>query len=182
MAVHPRSRPATDQRECHRRPPRRPAAHEHNRGPLLPSGSDGVDGGSLHRAGRWISVAPSGAARRDPCKGNSAPLERIAGYRAPLAPHLARPILKKTFKTSPILPRRWPERAPDPAGGERGIRTLGTVSRTHAFQACSLSHSDTSPHDSPGAPVSGRNGVIVVEAGRSGQRDTPEAPGRCPRG
>ncbi len=29
--------------------------------------------------------------------------------------------------------------------GERGIRTLGTVSRTHAFQACSLSHSDTSP-------------------------------------
>ena len=29
--------------------------------------------------------------------------------------------------------------------GERGIRTLGTVSRTHAFQACSFSHSDTSP-------------------------------------
>ena len=29
--------------------------------------------------------------------------------------------------------------------GERGIRTLGTVTRTHAFQACSLSHSDTSP-------------------------------------
>ena len=30
-------------------------------------------------------------------------------------------------------------------GGEGGIRTLGTVSHTHAFQACSLSHSDTSP-------------------------------------
>ena len=30
-------------------------------------------------------------------------------------------------------------------GGEKGIRTLGTVSRTHAFQACSLNHSDTSP-------------------------------------
>ena len=30
-------------------------------------------------------------------------------------------------------------------GGESGIRTLGTVSRTHAFQACSLSHSDNSP-------------------------------------
>ena len=29
--------------------------------------------------------------------------------------------------------------------GERGIRTLGTVTRTHAFQACSFSHSDTSP-------------------------------------
>ncbi|SVA03522.1 uncharacterized protein METZ01_LOCUS56376 [marine metagenome] len=29
--------------------------------------------------------------------------------------------------------------------GEGGIRTLGTRERTHAFQACSLSHSDTSP-------------------------------------
>ncbi len=27
---------------------------------------------------------------------------------------------------------------------EEGIRTPGTVSRTHAFQACSLNHSDTS--------------------------------------
>ena len=32
-------------------------------------------------------------------------------------------------------------------GGEGGIRTLGTFDRTHAFQACSLSHSDTSPFD-----------------------------------
>ena len=31
-------------------------------------------------------------------------------------------------------------------GGERGIRTLGTVSRTHAFQACAFNHSATSPH------------------------------------
>ena len=30
-------------------------------------------------------------------------------------------------------------------GGERGIRTLGTVSNTHAFQACSFNHSDISP-------------------------------------
>ena len=30
-------------------------------------------------------------------------------------------------------------------GGEGGIRTRGTVTHTHAFQACSLSHSDTSP-------------------------------------
>ncbi len=29
--------------------------------------------------------------------------------------------------------------------GEGGIRTHGTRKRTHAFQACSLSHSDTSP-------------------------------------
>ena len=30
-------------------------------------------------------------------------------------------------------------------GGESGIRTHGTVSRTHAFQACALSHSAISP-------------------------------------
>ena len=31
-------------------------------------------------------------------------------------------------------------------GGER-IRTSGTIARTHAFQACSLSHSDTPPRN-----------------------------------
>src|SRR6266404_3486915 len=31
-------------------------------------------------------------------------------------------------------------------GGERGIRTLGRVSPTHAFQACSFNHSDISPY------------------------------------
>ena len=31
------------------------------------------------------------------------------------------------------------------SGGERGIRTLGTVSRTHAFQACTFNHSVISP-------------------------------------
>ena len=31
------------------------------------------------------------------------------------------------------------------AGGEGGIRTHGTLSRTHAFQACALNHSATSP-------------------------------------
>ena len=30
-------------------------------------------------------------------------------------------------------------------GGEGGIRTRGAVARTHAFQACSFGHSDTSP-------------------------------------
>jgi hypothetical protein len=30
-------------------------------------------------------------------------------------------------------------------GGERGIRTLDTVSRIHAFQACALNHSAISP-------------------------------------
>ena len=30
-------------------------------------------------------------------------------------------------------------------GGERGIRTLDTVSRIHAFQACAFNRSATSP-------------------------------------
>ena len=30
-------------------------------------------------------------------------------------------------------------------GGERGIRTLDTLSRIHAFQACAFNHSATSP-------------------------------------
>ena len=30
-------------------------------------------------------------------------------------------------------------------GGETGIRTLGTLSSTHAFQACAFSHSAISP-------------------------------------
>lgn len=29
--------------------------------------------------------------------------------------------------------------------GERGIRTLGALSSTHAFQACTFDHSDISP-------------------------------------
>jgi hypothetical protein len=33
------------------------------------------------------------------------------------------------------------------SGGEGGIRTHGEVSPTHAFQACSFSHSDTSPRE-----------------------------------
>ena len=30
-------------------------------------------------------------------------------------------------------------------GGERGIRTLGSIATTHAFQACAFNHSATSP-------------------------------------
>ena len=35
------------------------------------------------------------------------------------------------------------------AGGEGGIRTRGKVTPTHAFQACSFNHSDTSPFQKP---------------------------------
>tara|TARA_Y100000590_G_scaffold40680_1_gene43428 strand:+ start:1304 stop:1450 length:147 start_codon:yes stop_codon:yes gene_type:complete len=30
-------------------------------------------------------------------------------------------------------------------GGESGIRTHGTIARTHTFQACALNHSAISP-------------------------------------
>ena len=49
----------------------------------------------------------------------------------------------KTFDVNILMTDRL---APDmKPGGESGIRTHGTVSRTHAFQACALSHSAISP-------------------------------------
>jgi hypothetical protein len=42
------------------------------------------------------------------------------------------------------------------SGGETGIRTLGTLSRTHAFQACALSRSAISPATGGGQYHSGR--------------------------
>src|SRR5215204_3003773 len=38
--------------------------------------------------------------------------------------------------------------SPSASNGESGIRTHGGVSPTHAFQACSLNHSDISPRRS----------------------------------
>ena len=49
-------------------------------------------------------------------------------------------------------------------GGEGGIRTLGTVTRTHAFQAGSLNHSDTSPQREDG-DYRGRSGGMSKIAG-----------------
>ncbi len=50
----------------------------------------------------------------------------------------------------PIINAAWtirrPLDLPERAGGEAGIRTRGGVSPTHALQACSFNHSDTSPH------------------------------------
>ena len=42
------------------------------------------------------------------------------------------------------VPRGF-RRLPIDSGGEGGIRTHGKVTPTHAFQACSFNHSDTSP-------------------------------------
>ena len=54
-------------------------------------------------------------------------------------------------------------------GGEGGIRTHGEVSPTHAFQACSFSHSDTSPREAC-ARADGIGGDDRPPVGRS-QRD-----------
>ena len=47
-------------------------------------------------------------------------------------------------------------------GGEGGIRTHGTRKRTHAFQACSLNHSDTSPDASSIRLVAPRSGAPML--------------------
>ena len=70
--------------------PGRSAAHARYRLRLLPSGSDLVRGRALR--GTWPSTPPATyrPRRPRPSDGRSAPLERIAGDRAPLPPRLAR--------------------------------------------------------------------------------------------
>src|SRR5579863_4446532 len=60
------------------------------------------------------------------------PTDRLPGQRFSRPPH--------STALAPLL-----SETPAQDGGEGGIRTHGRVSPTHAFQACSLSHSDTSP-------------------------------------
>ena len=50
-------------------------------------------------------------------------------------------------------------------GGERGIRTLGRVSPTHAFQACAFNHSAISPYLE--STVCERRTTIIAHAGGS---------------
>ena len=45
----------------------------------------------------------------------------------------------------PTLPSAWRTRSFAVCGGERGIRTLGTVARTPDFESGSFGHSDSSP-------------------------------------
>src|SRR3989442_4251646 len=63
-------------------------------------------------------------------------------------------------------------------GGEGGIRTHGEISPTHAFQACSFSHSDTSPREARAG--CSETGAMIIRAAKPRQREaaTPGAPGR----
>jgi hypothetical protein len=72
-----------------------------------------------------------------PSGGDSTPLERIAGYRAPLPPRLARPHRDLSVKNHVI-------------GGGGGIRTRGTVARARHFQCRTFGRSVTPPHQGAG--------------------------------
>lgn len=57
-------------------------------------------------------------------------------------------------------------------GGQRGIRTLGTLSRTHAFQACAIDHSATCPfpHRGNARAVDPREARLIEQTGPLGKR------------
>ena len=63
------------------------------------------------------------------------------------APTRAGPRTREAARGSSVAVGRVPraERRGRGHGGERGIRTLETVSRLHTFQACAFDHSATSP-------------------------------------
>jgi hypothetical protein len=72
-------------------------------------------------------------------------------------------------------------------GGESGIRTHGTLSRTHAFQACALSRSAISPASEDGciAKLAGSANPVRHAVSLSGTQPSAsvcpfEQPGRCP--
>ena len=90
--------------------------------PLLPSGSGGVHRATMRETRSSTPHEPSGA-------------QVIGG--------LSQPKLLASLFTSPGGPQ--PGRHAPRGGGEAGIRTRGGVSPTHALQACSFNHSDTSP-------------------------------------
>src|SRR6201996_8216812 len=66
---------------------------------------------------------------------------------------------------------------PGLAGGETGIRTLGTLSRTHAFQACALSRSAISPATG-GGEYQTRGGTGTLNHGREARMGRQEWGGR----
>src|SRR3954471_18614992 len=68
---------------------------------------------------------------------------RRGGIRCPLAP--SRGAVRSGVPGFPLAPPGDARLRRAEAGGESGIRTRGTVSRTHAFQACALNHSAISP-------------------------------------
>lgn len=78
-------------------------------------------------------------------RGLEKPGARENSLGASLLPEYGLPVEGEPYQRLKA-PSNTPERTFETeGGGESGIRTHGTVSRTHAFQACALSHSAISP-------------------------------------
>ena len=97
---------------------------------------------------RGFPVRPQGrhprGAWRDPL--SAASFRTWHGSQASIAQDLPlQPYRKTIHYYSPIQKKKAAMRHSFLNGGERGIRTLGTVSRTHAFQACTFNRSVISP-------------------------------------
>src|SRR5205814_58991 len=84
-----------------------------------------------------------GAGPNDTCKCHSldgwSPEGQISEWIRGVAPPKAESNVHSSILSETLVNSRIED------GGERGIRTLGRVSPTHAFQACSFNHSDISP-------------------------------------
>lgn len=71
---------------------------------------------------------------------------RDGAFRTPyIHPEFAHNLLTLNKKGLLFLEQPKQDLSIIPSCGESGIRTRGTIAHTHAFQACSFSHSDTSP-------------------------------------
>ena len=121
--------------------------------PLLPSGPGGVHRATLRETRSSAPREPSGAHSTR----NYTNAKLIRHRRRHLItdhPHWSAwgGLSVVHLKVRGRCPCR-PSLSPRQAGGEAGIRTRGGVSPTHALQACSFSHSDTSPLNAPNAKL-----------------------------
>ena len=74
--------------------PGRPATHRRIFLPLLPSGPGGVQRLMLYGTQPSTPLIHRHQSRAKPAGGNSTPVERVPGYRAPLTPHLAHSVFR----------------------------------------------------------------------------------------
>jgi hypothetical protein len=115
--------------------------------PLLPSGSGGVHRATMRETRSSTPHEPSGA---QVIGGLIQPKLLVSPGGAHLAaaeaPARRPPTCSDLVPTYLVSWRPAPADTPRRGGGEAGIRTRGGVSPTHALQACSFNHSDTSPY------------------------------------
>ena len=143
------------------RPPPADPRHPNQRLPLLPSGpggichlsSRGTDGD--HHGRHGVETCAHKRAKTGGEGGMAAPIQGAVGEKAADRPADVRARSRRAQSNHRVLTR--PQHRAEPprvtsktcvhkTGGEGGIRTRDTgISRIHTFQACSLSHSDTSP-------------------------------------